>query len=258
MQDSSVSTVYRNVIDDVIARVKADFVQEGVDEAVLDELRVLWEAKLQQSGVLEPENAPTHALSGLPPQYLTPGLQAPKIEQQQYGRPGFQTASVQQPPLQAPYTLAAHDLVAAASDRQAFGPAGPSGTGPSLGSSSAAGTALPGLTGDSRKRKAEDPPGAYENQQRQTLPAHQNGTIPQQDGSDDPQEHDKGKQEKEDNLSDVSSDDEKDEECDNVVIAQFEKVSRTKNRWKCQLKDGIITIDGRDYLFHRASGEMQF
>ncbi len=56
----------------------------------------------------------------------------------------------------------------------------------------------------------------------------------------------------------MSSDDEKDEECDNVVIAQFEKVSRTKNRWKCQLKDGIITIDGRDYLFHRASGEMQF
>jgi hypothetical protein len=32
MQDSSVSTVYRNVIDDVIARVKSDFVQEGVDE----------------------------------------------------------------------------------------------------------------------------------------------------------------------------------------------------------------------------------
>lgn len=80
-----------------------------------------------------------------------------------------------------------------------------------------------------------------------------------QDGSDDPPEKDKGGEaEKEDNLSDVSSDSEKDEECDNVVIAQFEKVSRTKNKWKCQLKDGIINIDGRDYLFNRASGEMQF
>lgn len=80
-----------------------------------------------------------------------------------------------------------------------------------------------------------------------------------QDGSDDPPEKDQGGEaEKEDNLSDVSSDSEKDEECDNVVIAQFEKVSRTKNKWKCQLKDGIINIDGRDYLFNRASGEMQF
>lgn len=56
----------------------------------------------------------------------------------------------------------------------------------------------------------------------------------------------------------MSSDKEEEEDCANVVIAQFEKVSRTKNRWKCQLKDGIITINGRDYLFNKASGEMQF
>jgi len=32
MQDSSVNAVYWSVIDDVIARVKPEFVQEGVDE----------------------------------------------------------------------------------------------------------------------------------------------------------------------------------------------------------------------------------
>jgi len=82
-----------------------------------------------------------------------------------------------------------------------------------------------------------------------------------QDGSDDPAVEDKdnvAEEEKEDNLSDVSSDKEEDEDCQDVLISQFEKVSRTKNKWKCQLKDGIINIDGRDYLFHRASGEMQF
>lgn len=79
-----------------------------------------------------------------------------------------------------------------------------------------------------------------------------------QDGSDDPPEPEKGAEEETDNLSDVSSDKEEEEDCANVVIAQFEKVSRTKNRWKCQLKDGIITINGRDYLFNKASGEMQF
>jgi hypothetical protein len=32
MEDSSVSAIYRSVIDTVIDRVKPDFVQEGVDE----------------------------------------------------------------------------------------------------------------------------------------------------------------------------------------------------------------------------------
>ena len=44
----------------------------------------------------------------------------------------------------------------------------------------------------------------------------------------------------------------------NVVVAQFEKVTRTKNRWKCTLKDGVMHLNGRDFLFTRASGEMQF
>lgn len=44
----------------------------------------------------------------------------------------------------------------------------------------------------------------------------------------------------------------------NVVVAQFEKVTRTKNRWKCSLKDGVMHLNGRDFLFHRATGEMEF
>jgi transcription initiation factor TFIIA large subunit len=77
-----------------------------------------------------------------------------------------------------------------------------------------------------------------------------------QDGADDNDGEED--EEKEDNLSDVSSENEEDEQCDDVVIAQFEKVSRTKTKWRCQLKDGIMNIDGRDHVFHAASGEMQF
>ncbi len=43
-----------------------------------------------------------------------------------------------------------------------------------------------------------------------------------------------------------------------MVVAQFEKVTRTKNRWKCTLKDGVMHLNGRDVLFHSAAGEMQF
>jgi len=43
-----------------------------------------------------------------------------------------------------------------------------------------------------------------------------------------------------------------------LVLAQFDKVTRTKNRWKCTLKDGIMHLNGRDVLFNKATGEFEF
>ncbi|KAG0041355.1 transcription factor IIA subunit alpha [Gryganskiella cystojenkinii] len=54
------------------------------------------------------------------------------------------------------------------------------------------------------------------------------------------------------------SDGEIDEESDNIVLCQYDKVTRTKNKWKCVLKDGIMLINGRDYLFHKATGDFEW
>ncbi|KAJ4809486.1 Transcription initiation factor IIA subunit 1 [Rhynchospora pubera] len=43
-----------------------------------------------------------------------------------------------------------------------------------------------------------------------------------------------------------------------LVLAQFDKVTRTKNRWKCTLKDGIMHLNNRDILFNKAMGEFDF
>ncbi|KAL5229787.1 hypothetical protein ABZP36_028563 [Zizania latifolia] len=43
-----------------------------------------------------------------------------------------------------------------------------------------------------------------------------------------------------------------------LVLAQFDKVTRTKNRWKCTLKDGIMHLNGKDVLFNKATGEFDF
>ena len=43
-----------------------------------------------------------------------------------------------------------------------------------------------------------------------------------------------------------------------VLLGQFEKVSRSKSKWKCLLKDGIVTINGRDIAFSRATGEFRW
>ncbi|KAJ0084520.1 hypothetical protein Patl1_31283 [Pistacia atlantica] len=43
-----------------------------------------------------------------------------------------------------------------------------------------------------------------------------------------------------------------------LVLAQFDKVTRTKSRWKCALKDGIMHINNKDILFNKATGEFDF
>jgi transcription initiation factor TFIIA large subunit len=43
-----------------------------------------------------------------------------------------------------------------------------------------------------------------------------------------------------------------------IVLCMYEKVHRTKNKWKCQLKDGVISIQGKDWVFSRANGEFEW
>ncbi|GER37891.1 transcription factor IIA large subunit family protein [Striga asiatica] len=43
----------------------------------------------------------------------------------------------------------------------------------------------------------------------------------------------------------------KDLNTSHLVLAQFDKVTRTKSRWKCTLKDGIMHINNKDILFNK-------
>ncbi len=87
-----------------------------------------------------------------------------------------------------------------------------------------------------------------------------------QDGADDEEtvgrkDEDEEKTEDAHSGEELSADEtDEDEESDikNIVLAQFEKVSRSRNKWKCTLKDGVMHIDGREYLFSTAFGEMHF
>eukprot|EP00210_Caulerpa_lentillifera_P002684 g2564.t1 len=87
--------------------------------------------------------------------------------------------------------------------------------------------------------------------------------IPQRDGGNDegpsaqPSTHDKELDEEDVTLSDVD-DEEEPSEYKNCLTAQYEKVARTKNRWRCTLKHGIFSVDGQDYLFKTATGEFTF
>jgi len=45
------------------------------------------------------------------------------------------------------------------------------------------------------------------------------------------------------------------EETDNVVVCQYDKVQRSKNKWKLYLKDGVMHIGGKDHVFQKAVGD---
>ncbi|KAJ1916805.1 transcription factor IIA subunit alpha, partial [Mycoemilia scoparia] len=59
-------------------------------------------------------------------------------------------------------------------------------------------------------------------------------------------------------LDDSDGDDGEADDTDHIVLCQYDKVTRTKNRWKCILKDGIILVNGRDFLFFKATGDFEW
>ncbi|XP_049726506.1 TFIIA-alpha and beta-like factor isoform X1 [Elephas maximus indicus] len=45
---------------------------------------------------------------------------------------------------------------------------------------------------------------------------------------------------------------------DNVIVCQYDKVHRNKNKWKFYLKDGVMCFGGKDYVFAKAVGDAEW
>ncbi|XP_078516127.1 transcription initiation factor IIA subunit 1 isoform X4 [Lissotriton helveticus] len=62
------------------------------------------------------------------------------------------------------------------------------------------------------------------------------------------------------NSGDDVSDEEGQElfDTENVVVCQYDKIHRSKNKWKFHLKDGIMNLNGRDYVFSKAVGDAEW
>lgn len=57
--------------------------------------------------------------------------------------------------------------------------------------------------------------------------------------------------------SEKSDEDDGDQE-GQIMLCLYDKVQRVKNKWKSNLKEGIANIDGRDYVFQKATGESEW
>ncbi|KAG9235967.1 putative transcription initiation factor IIA large subunit [Amylocarpus encephaloides] len=58
-----------------------------------------------------------------------------------------------------------------------------------------------------------------------------------------------------DGLNDEEDDD---EGMGHIMLCMYDKVQRVKNKWKCVMKDGVLTVNGKEYVFHKAQGEYEW
>ncbi|XP_037575478.1 TFIIA-alpha and beta-like factor isoform X1 [Dermacentor silvarum] len=322
MAAAGVPKLYRSVIEDVINGVKDVFLDEGVDEQALQELRQIWEKKLLESKAIDPPDHPVPAPASRPQATATlqPTPQA-ILEKIPRRNPAF--AATAQPLTIGPNGLVQPTLVQYHTPIRASGLVDQkliiTQPGQTVMSSSAAAAALAlhpdvaasliqGGVLNMAERQAGNPgqlqfhpvvtlagepyttttaAGQVPTQVVTAASAQPGvGNVVQLDGArdtsdedddedefnedeeegneDGPQEdeNEDGPQEEVEPLN--SDDDVSDEEAtenfeiDNVVVCQYDKISRSRNRWKFHFKDGIMNLQGKDYVFQKAVGDAEW
>ncbi|KAG0241934.1 transcription factor IIA subunit alpha [Actinomortierella wolfii] len=286
MSNNLVTSVYRFVIDDVITNVRRDFEDMGVDETILHELQRSWETKIAQTRVTN-----FQASDNVPP------TESYAYEEQPYEAQAATTTTAAAAPAstttntynyQAEQTAAAN-LASMASSGSAQGNANRTGESTTTNGTSVNNNSnnIPQTDGASdvlsqqtlSKMSTEELDRLLE----QKFAAARAEEESQADGEGstfiltpiDPEvrkarflelqqrigQFDGDAADEDDTGlgSDLDdSDGDVDEETDNIVLCQYDKVSRTKSKWKCVLKDGIMLINGRDFLFHKANGDLEW
>jgi len=244
----------------VMTNIRSEFEEFGVDERVLADLQARWESKILNSNVAEFERVPPMQQ---PPQHLVYPSAPPSL-------PG--------PPISTRYPPNSLDLpppLAAPPQPTLYQRLPPSGVGKPLttGSPYSYTTPLP----------------VKQEPQTQTVPR-----LPQLDGpssssQDSEASSDEGspspitksvplpsvKVEKKEEVDDeavIGSDLDDSDDDDNlagigddpvngakdIVFCTYDKVQRVKNKWKCVLRDGMVHLNGKDYLFSKCTGEFEW
>jgi transcription initiation factor TFIIA large subunit len=290
MSNKIVPTIYRTVIDEVINAIKPEFDEYGVPEDVLADLLSKWESKVIASHVAEfdaqaqppPSTQPAQQPQQPPPQahpyptqpvmqmapqlphaYPTPhnpysGVKVEPIDTryilsaspgQQYTLPPLTTALNGGRHLPMPAPGMAYPGVPAAR----YAPPAPASSQPP--------PRIPQVDGPSSYGSDDDDEdSAPSGSQGQYAPRSNHPSLPQPVKASE-----KAVDEEAINsdLDDSDTGDEADDDEGNVgetdiVFCTYDKVARVKNKWKCVLKDGMVHVNGKDYLFAKCTGEFEW
>ncbi|KAK7103861.1 transcription initiation factor IIA subunit 1-like [Littorina saxatilis] len=310
---SQVGSLYKTVVDDVITNVKEAFLDEGVDEQVLQELRQLWESKLAATKATEPVPEPEIRMTHPPVGILyQPPDQSQGVQQGFVSGGAVLAAAAQQPQQSFPVSITTNrqqEMTGAAQQatmalpmglfQQQLAALGASGQNVTL-QATANGQyiAVQNIGGQQTaitipQQAFVQHPGAiqtqhiagvnqHQHQQQRQHPGNPTQPIIQLDGTgdgssssdedfdnddndDDNEEEHNEEEEQGEEEEPLNSDDDVSEEdphdlfdSENVIVCQYDKINRNKNKWKFHLKDGIMNLNGKDYVFQRANGDAEW
>ncbi|KAJ2780312.1 transcription factor IIA subunit alpha [Coemansia interrupta] len=276
MSNSIVATIYRYVIDDVVRNVHGDFEGHGVNTTVLEELQRSWEAKIIQSRVASfpGEEVEEHASS----RHNAHSYQYAHETNGNINSAASLASIINNPESMAPSAASLASLAQSGRSKLLLDDDDDGDDGHSQ--------YIPqndGAADDDMMVKWNAMKGARRMEYMRAKEAA-DAKVEQLDGAyddddDDDDDNDgerKGAESSRNNggagveapedainsdLDDTDEEDENDgdgEDTEHIVLCQYDKVTRSKNKWKCVLRDGIMLINGRDYLFQKANGDFEW
>lgn len=72
--------------------------------------------------------------------------------------------------------------------------------------------------------------------------------VKSEDGQDDMDDEDAINSDLDDPDDDLDDNPDDDDSNSQIMLCMYDKVQRTKNKWKCILKDGVLTIGGKEFV----------
>lgn len=253
MSNFEASRLYESVIEEVIADSRQDFEDSGIDESTLQELRKLWCEKLSQQNVgkfnWDEEEA---SFQGKPnfggesikadSLHLNQGLELSSMNPYQSN----DTINSAMPPAGSNYEMG----IELPTVKQEF--------------TDDNGLILPRINQSDGAFEFEVDIGSLSQKKRHALikkleAQAADGSQGIDDEDDDVfNDSDDINSDLDDDLDSERSDDDENDQVGQIMLCLYDKVQRVKNKWKCNLKEGVANINGRDYVFQRATGESEW
>lgn len=239
MSNKAVSATYRMIIDDVIANVRQDFEDMGIEKEVLDELQRSWEQKIVSTGVADFEGA-----APIPPKSknkkegsssAAPATAGESSSQARGENGDNKDVHVKKEDDEGNSNKVARTNGSSNVHSESAGNGERSATFAN-GSNPHTSANINGLLDDTGA-------GSSNSANKRKRPAADDNEI----GSDlDDSDEDEM-------LGNVDADGNED-----MILCLYDKVQRVRNKWKCVLRDGVASIDGRDYVFSKLSSELEW
>lgn len=256
MSNYEAGKLYEAVIDEVITDSRQDFEDSGIDETTLQELKRLWCEKLSQVKVCnfawdeeEPDlNVQQTILGGANVRgdslHINSGLELPNISYD--SAPNSIHGSSMSGPGESGYSMG----IEIPTIKQEF--------------NDDTGLIIP---------KVNQADGPFEftiemssSEAKSSIEKLKTKLRNQTDGAGDDDDDDDDifndsddiNSDLDDELDSEKSDEDDAEQEGRIMLCLYDKVQRVKNKWKCNLKEGVANIDGRDFIFQRATGESEW